>query len=373
MRVAVLGIKALPAFAGADRVVERLLEHASPEIDYTIYLVRGPTKLACTRNRHYVYVPALRGKHLRAASYFLICCLHYLVKGGQFDVVHIHNSDFGLVSPLLRLRRRVRIVGTFHGDPYRRGKWGVSAKGLLRASEWVFVRMCDELTSVSAQKRLTGRVVRYIPNGLDERPLPAPDESAMPAVANDEYVMFACARLERTKGLHHLLRAYRGIPTDVRLLVVGDFSHDPRYTTEIERAAAADNRVVLHQGLLEPATLFALVRRCKVFVFPSEVEGMSMMLLEAVAAGALVVCSDIPENAAVVGADHPYLFRSGDAESLRRTLERALVEAGDWSPERLLSRIQATFRWDVIAAAYEGLYAPPRATERQRSASPTMS
>jgi glycosyltransferase involved in cell wall biosynthesis len=358
MRVAVLGIKNLPAFAGADRVVEHLLEHLSPDHEYTVYLVKdGRPHVRCGPNRRYVYIPALKGKHLRAVSYFFLCCVHYLFKG-DYDVAHVHNSDFGIFSPLLKLKRGVRVVGTFHGDPYKRDKWSGPAKSLLRVSEWLFVRSCDTLTSVSAEKRVGRRPIHYIPNGVDQTAADSDSPSPHDAVdLHGGYVMFACGRLDRTKGLHHLLSAYADVPTEKSLLVVGDFSHDAEYSAAIERGAAADSRIVLHRELLDRQKLFSVLRHCSVFVFPSEFEAMSMMLLEAVACEKLVVCSDIPANIAVVGGDYPFLFRSQDPASLRAVLERALdASASGWDPRPLLERVTSTYRWDVIAADYERLY-----------------
>lgn len=369
LRVAVLGVKTLPAYAGADRVVEHLLEHAPAGIHFTVYLLRGVNEpLRCSGNRSYIYVPALPGKHLRAASYFFLCCAHYLIKG-RFDVAHVHNSDFGVFTPLLKLKRRVRIVGTFHGDPYRRAKWGQAAKVFLRLSEWVFVRACDELTTVSAEKALSGRQVYYVPNGL-EPPAMATGEPAFPFEELGllgGYVLFACGRLDRTKGLHHLLRAYVEIPTELPLLVIGDFSHDPAYAREVERTAAQDPRVVLHPELLDRQALSAVLARCSAFVFPSEFEAMSMMLLEAVAAEALVVCSNIPANVAVVGSDYPYLFQSEDAEALSRTLSSALAASDEWDPGPLTRQVAAAFSWPAAAAAYEQLYKRCRAADPARS------
>jgi glycosyltransferase involved in cell wall biosynthesis len=360
-RVAILGIKALPALAGADRVVEQLLDSFSPANRYTIYLLRDAAPaMSCSHERHYVYIPALKGKHLRAPSYFLLCCLHYLVKG-RYDIAHVHNSDFGLFCPLLKLKRRVRIIGTFHGDPAKREKWNWAAKIVLRASEAIFVRACDALTSVSPEKSLARREVRYIPNGLDRRPPSKPIGTTFPyaelELHEGRFLMFACGRLDRTKGLHHLLAAYGEMVSDRRLLVVGDFSHDPRYSQAIVRAALQDERVVLHQALLAKDTLAEVLGKCAVFVFPSEVEGMSMMLMEAIASGAPVVASDITANLAVVGADYPYVFRSGDSQALRLALESALgatVDRRDLS--RMRERIATSFRWEGIARAYEKVY-----------------
>jgi glycosyltransferase involved in cell wall biosynthesis len=360
--VAVLGIKRLPAFAGADRVVEHLLDSASQNTRYTVYLIRdGSAASACTSRIHYVYIPALKGKYLRAPSYFFLCCAHYLVKG-HYDVAHVHNSDFGLFCMLLKAKRGVRIVGTFHGDPARRDKWKWLAKVILRASEVVFVRLCDELTSVSAEKVVKGRAIQYIPNGI-ERPvsLVTDEEEAFPftelGVREGEYVMFACGRLDRTKGLHHLLAAYREMHSDARLLIIGDFSHDRKYSDAITRAVAGDKRVFLHKTLLDRRKLTDVLRSCAVFVFPSEVEAMSMMLLEAIASGAVVVCSDIAANAAVVGSGYPYIFRSGDSESLRAVLEEALsVSHDDAGIQRAREHVASIFCWEKIALAYEALY-----------------
>jgi glycosyltransferase involved in cell wall biosynthesis len=359
MRIAIFGIKKLPAVAGADRVVERVLEHYPTGHDVTVYLIRdGDATLTCTADRHYVYVPALKGKHTRAFSYFFLSCLHFLVKG-RAEAAHVQHSDFGLFSALLKLKRGVRIVGTFHGNPYERQKWGPVAKAFLRLSEWFFVRCCDALTSVSPTKTVPGRVVTYVPNGVEPWS-PSGEPSAFPydelGLTKGEYVMFACGRLDSTKGLHHLLRAYKTLERRQRLLVVGDFTHDARYSQEIDLLAAEDERVILCKRLLDRETLFDVLWNADVFVFPSEIEAMSMVLLEAIACRKTTVCSDIAENIAVVGERYPYLFHSGDASSLAAVLTRALDATGRADDDAIpFDEIARRFRWDEIAREYVAL------------------
>ena len=74
-----------------------------------------------------------------------------------------------------------------------------------------------------------------------------------------------------------------------------------------------------------------------VFVFPSLSEGMSNSLLEACAAGLVVVVSDIPSNLAVVGDDYLLAFQSGDGESLQTALRSALYD--DYARSTALSSI----------------------------------
>jgi glycosyltransferase involved in cell wall biosynthesis len=361
LRVAILGIKHQPASAGADRVVERLLEYLPVDHEYTIYVMRdGAPMASCSANKRYVAIPSIGGKHLRAFSYFLLCTLHYLARG-RYDVAHVHNSDFGIFSPLLRLKRRVKVIGTFHGDPYLRGKWGRFARWYLRASEWCFVRSCDVLTSVAVSKTVRGHPIEYIANGVDTWE-PPPTDSGFPydelGLEKGRYVMFAAGRVDSTKGLHHLVRAYRQThdPDAAHLLAVGDFSHDAAYASEIRDEAANDSRIVLFPRLLGREQLFEAIHHSSIFVFPSEVEGMSMMLLEAIGVGARVACSDIDENVAVVGSDYPFLFRVGDTASLQETLQHSLNAPSEPVAARLLQRVSRDFRWEKIAAEYEQLY-----------------
>lgn len=363
MRIAVFGIKAMPAFAGADRVAERIVEHL-PQHEYLVYVLRdGPTPRPLA-NRRYVRVPALPGKHLRAFSYFLLCALHFLAFG-RADVAHVHNSDFGLFVPLLRLKRRLRIVGTFHGShlgEFEREKWGSGAQLFFRLSERVFVWGCHGLTSVAPLPVDVGRDVAVIPNGVD--PWDGGSEAAEPlldslGLAPGHFVLFACGRLDRTKGLHHLLAAYRQLPEAPRLLVVGDFSHDAAYTRSIAEQAREDSRIVLHRSLLGRDTLFAAITASSVFVFPSEFEAMSMMLLEAVACRKVVVCSDIAENRAIVGDDYPLLFRIGDADDLARVLRRALEDPYGGQVETSFELVAAALRWASIAERYDRVYRGP--------------
>lgn len=361
-----MGIKTLPALAGADRVVERLLEHLPGDLECCIYLVKGRQvrQLKSDASRHYVYLPALPGKHLRAFSFFALCTMHALVRS-DYSIVHAHNSDFGVFCSLLRLKRNVRIVGTFHGNPYQRKKWGTVARWYLRTSEWFFVHSCHVLTSVARSnsetyQQMYGRDVHYIPNGVDT--FVPPDQNARfdcskMGLRPGGYFMFACGRVDATKGLHHVISAYKRGKWTENLFIVGDFNHDKQYSEAMDMEVAGEPGIVVQKTLLPRMILLDAIRQCRLFVFPSEVEAMSMVLLEAIAAGCPVVCSDIPENRDVVGEDYEYLFHSGDANDLRRVMGVALSDPDARSiAERLHRRCVQTFAWDSIAQRYLRLY-----------------
>jgi glycosyltransferase involved in cell wall biosynthesis len=360
MKIAILGIKTLPAFAGADRVVESLLENLPHENKYDIYLLKNEAEqLSCTDRMHYIYVPAIGGKHLRPFIFFLLCTFHFLFKGNA-DIVHVHNSDFGLFVPILKLKRKAKIVGTFHGNPYERGKWNALAKLYFKFSELLFFHFCDALTSVSKRESKRKKGVKYIPNGVDffsEGTLSGRFDFSKFNLELNNYFLFACGRLDSTKGLHHLLDAYLNGGFAEKLLVIGDFSHDLKYVKQIRETASKSDRIIIHDRLLSKGDLIEVLKHCRVFVFPSEVEAMSMMLLEAISCKKVVICSDIEQNVEVVGRDYKYLFSIVKKNDLLQKMRMALQdEKQEEMMERLFERCAAKYKWSSIAEEYTQVF-----------------
>jgi glycosyltransferase involved in cell wall biosynthesis len=90
------------------------------------------------------------------------------------------------------------------------------------------------------------------------------------------------------------------------------------------------------------------------FVLPSELEGLSLALLDAMAAGVCVLTSDIPENNEVVdGAG--FTFHRGDQTHLERMLDLLIhnPELRRQSAARERQRIQGQYLWPEIARSIE--------------------
>ena len=77
----------------------------------------------------------------------------------------------------------------------------------------------------------------------------------------------------------------------------------------------------------QASELEELLSNAALFVLPSEIEGMSLALLDAMAAGVCVLTSDIPENKEVVeGAG--FTFHRGDQADLERMLDLLIHDPG---------------------------------------------
>lgn len=366
-KIAIFGIKTYPAFAGADRVVENIIDQITDEFDLYIYLAKNKEKTPPidSENLHFIYVPSFKGKHLRAFSYFFFCAAHLFFRA-NYDFIHAHNSDVGLFTYLLRQKYKGRIIGTFHGNPYESAKWGKFARWYLKYSEKLFIKSCAILTSVSQSKQVPGKTILHIPNGMEHI-----DPEKFRSYTNvsidyeklkiqkGEYILFAAGRLDRRKGLHHLLTAYQDAQINKQLIIVSDFSHDKTYSESIDDQVHAlkSKDLIVIKKLLPKNDLFDLIINARLVVFPSEIEAMSMFLLEVLACGTPIVCAAIESNIQILGADYSYLFNSAQPDSLSAVMQGALTDSDHIHGHRELVReMKVKYNWQDVVNEYSALY-----------------
>ena len=96
---------------------------------------------------------------------------------------------------------------------------------------------------------------------------------------------------------------------------------------------------------------------CYAYVLPSDVEGMPMSLLEAMAYGRCCVTSDIPECADVL-AGNGVTFGKGSADSLRAALQGLLTDAGRAGALGAAAKahVEKTYNWDSVVERTLAVY-----------------
>jgi len=367
MRIAMIGQKGLPAtYGGVERHVEELgaaLARMGHEV--TVYCrphycpAPRPSEHRGMRCR---FVPSIPTKHLDAISHAALATLDALFRG--YDVVHYHGIGPSLVSPPTRLRAR-RTVLTVHALDWRRAKWGPFARACLRLGEAVGVRTAGAVIAVSDEIRvhlLHRHRVRseHIPNGVPpprRRPLRSLAERF--GLAPKGYVLFL-GRLVPEKGCHLLIEAFRGLETDLKLLLAGDAPAGSAYVRRLRALFRGDDRVILAGGLYGAAKEEAL-SHAACLALPSDVEGMPIVLLEAMSYALPVVASDLaPHRRLLKNGAWGRLFRRGDAQDLRAALAATLADLANACAvaERAAQEVLARYDWGRIAErtlrVYEG-------------------
>jgi len=361
LRIAFIGLRAIGSSTAGG--IEKAIEELSTRL-----VKLGHEVTVFTRARYDEHVsadfrgvklrklPAIYTKHLEAISNTVLamfCALR------RYDIVHINATGPALLAWLPRLFGR-KVVVTVHGLDWKREKWGSFAKIWLKIGAWAAAAFPHRTVVVSKTllrhyRERHGTKVVYIPNGVT-----LPDLARLDGIRNPldlpkgSYVLFL-SRLVPEKGCHTLIAAFRGLNTDKRLVIVGPPTHSEEYASLLRRIAEGDDRIIFAGPLFGPPK-DALFRDAYLFVLPSTIEGMALVLLEAMSFGAGCLCSDIPENLEVIIGDsrNPELvaakFRTHDVDDLRHQLERLLSE-----PELVMrlgrkarAHVAQSFDWDTI-------------------------
>ena len=360
MRIVMLGVKGLPGtFGGVERHVEELgAELVARGHEVTVYVRRFYTpQEIVVRGVQTKLLPTIHTKHLDTTVHVLLSAF----KAGfePFDVAHYHGIGPGCFCPITRLLGKPSVV-TIHSLDYLRDKWSPGAKWALRQAERVSARCASRLIcvspSITARHAQSGRPVAHIPNGVSQpQPRPPLLIKEKYGLNGGDYVLYV-GRISPEKGVHYLVRAFKQIPGDRRLVVVGGTSHTDAYVRGLENEK--DARTIM-TGYLEGEILAELYTNAAAFVLPSEHEGMPVALLEAWSYGRPCLVSDIGPCRDVGGPDGQYCryFITKDTDDLARQLSALLNDpAAVGMAEAARQHVLAHYGWPAIAARVEEQY-----------------
>ncbi len=300
-------------------------------------------------------LPTIRSKHLETVIHTLLSTAHAMTS--DYDVVHYHCLGPALFSFLPRLAGKKTVV-TVQGLDWQRGKWGRIASRILRWGEAAAVSAPDATMVVSRTlqqhyRQQYKRDTIYVPNGAVVAPRRLPRKLIEWDLLADNYVLFL-GRFSPEKNCHLLINAFENLQTDMKLVLAGGSSHSDSYVKSLRRHESDKVRFL---PWVSGSDLEELLSNAALFVLPSELEGLSLALLDAMAAGVCVLTSDIPENNEVVdGAG--FTFHRGDQADLERMLDLLIhnPELRRQSAARERQRIQGQYLWPEIARSIEKAY-----------------
>jgi len=277
--------------------------------------------------------------------------------GEKFDIIHIH--EFSMLSAFPRLVGIPTVV-QMHALLWKRAKWGPMSRAFLKLNDLTLKSFPSAVTCVSRVmqrhfEKVLDREVTYIPNGVEPPRPKAPNLITSMGLNGNDYILFA-ARLVPEKGAHYLIEAFRRLDLSLKLVVAGDDPFEKKYIRRLHEMAG-DNSKILFPCYISGDTFLELITNARLFVLPSEIEGMPVALLEAMSYGKCCVVSDIPENLEALNG-HGFVFRNKSVEDLMRVLKVA-VEDSDAAKafgEQARNYVLAEYSWDRIVGLYEEFY-----------------
>ncbi len=366
MKIAFIGQKGIPALSGG---VEKHVEHLAVHLRQLGHEVTVYTRPWYTsREKHswqgvrLISLPSLHTKHWDALSHTFLATVHALFQ--DYDVIHYQSIGPSILSFIPRiLKPKTRVIATFHSRDYFHKKWNAFAQLCLKVAEFFTCHIPERTIAVSEYlagyaKHFYGCNAIAIPNGAEVEPVYRQDVLNEYGVRAGQYFL-SVSRLVAHKGIHYLIKAFielentNKLPNNYKLVIVGTHT-DTKETKEYEeylKVMAADRPNIIFTGELSGEPLMTLFTQAGIFVQPSEDEGLSVALLEAMAFGLPVVVSSIPANVELARGGAGAIFENKSVESLKQ--EMAYYVNRPDEAEKLgqvaKERIETHYSWEAIA------------------------
>lgn len=294
---------------GLERVVVDLVNHASDDFRFVVCCleVAGPWASE---------IPPSKGKVVAfnkkpGVDWGLIWKVASLSRKEKIDVMHTHNSTAHFYGAVAAQFTSARVLHTEHGK-------NVGEESRYHRLNYIAARFTDFTVAVSeknaeiaiAHEGATRANLKLIPNGIRVDRFAAPRRPSGRRIGT-------VGRLVPEKNYPLLLRATAAIH-DADLVFVGDGP----LREQLQREAGA--RVSF---LGQRADVSELLAGFDVFVLPSNTEGMSIALLEAMAAGCPIVVTAVGGNVELIKHMQTGLVvPSNDEAALRTAIERLLAD-----------------------------------------------
>ena len=224
------------------------------------------------------------------------------LRRADLDLIHFPHYNLPLIKPVHFV---VTVHDLFpfqfpeiHSGPLPRAVNQMLMRNAVRRAERIITPSAATALAVKANFPRSADRVLSIPEAADDRfqATRNPEGEAawqMRLKIRPPYV-FYLGQWKAYKNLPMLLEAFkmvRATHTNAQLVVAGD---DPRHPEVRKLAAGLPEGSVVLPGRLPESAVPDLYRGAAVVVLPSKAEGFGLPVIEAMACGVPVVCSDLP-------------------------------------------------------------------------------
>lgn len=235
------------------------------------------------------------------------------ISANKFDLVHSHTWYANLAGHLASLTAGIPHIVTAHSLEPKRPWKADQLGGGYKISSWIEAetyRAADRVIAVSAGMKkdvldcypfIDPEKVAVVHNGIDVDVFkPTFDESVLVKYGIDPSrpIVLFVGRITRQKGLIHLLRAAKQLPSGVQLVLAASSPDEKVIGDEVAAAviefkSSRPNDIVHIDKQVSKSELIALLSHASVFACPSIYEPLGIVNLEAMACQTPVVASAV--------------------------------------------------------------------------------
>ena len=246
-----------------------------------------------------------------------------LAKENNFELIHSHSPIGGVVSRLAALRINTKSIYTAHGFHFYKGS-SIISWILFFVIEKILSYKTDMLITINeedynrALNLLNAKQTEYVPGiGVDlERigNVSVDKKNKLKELLLDEkdFLIISVGELNSNKNHETIINSMALLKkSNIHYLICGQGDKE-NYLRELSKKLNLESQV---HFLGFRNDIIELLKISNLFAFPSYREGLSVALMESLACGLPVVCSDIRGNRDLVTHDvNGYLIKANDKE-----------------------------------------------------------
>ncbi len=363
MRIASFGYRSLPpanGSAGADKFALEFL----PRLAERGYQVTGYNRIypgqekgpALYKGVHIIYLKTISKSGIDSVIHsFKVCC--HIIGKNTADIVHIQGNN-ALFALILRIFGKKIILSIDGGPEWERPKWNFIMSKFVLANAYIAVHAAryiaiDNVFTKELFEKKFKRKFEFISFGSEIKDSRETDILLKLGLEKQEYFLFV-GRFIPDKGLQYLIPAFEKLPTGKKLVLVGGSPNPSEF--EIELQKTTDPRI-LFAGFIYGDDTVTLMKNAYAYIQPSDIEGLSPVMLSVMGLGTPLICSDIKENKYIAHQD-ALLFKKSEIASLLAALEFSLNNRDHHLrlAESAKKRILKDYSWETITEQYIQLF-----------------
>ena len=361
MKIAIVGTRGIPANYGGFETFAQELSVRLAKRGHEV-CVYGRSRYIDRQLKEYKGVklkvlPSVSSKYLDTVGHTAFSVLHAIPR--KFDVILVCNAANAFLCWIPRMFGQKTALNV-DGIERMRRKWGIAGRLFYRLGERLALVTPNRIISdaeVIREYYLSryGKNTCFIPYGATVGGIKSRRVLERLGLQPGKYLLYV-SRLEPENNADLLLKAFLASGLEeIPLVLIGGAPYAEEYQSKLKKLAEKGN--VIMPGTIYGEEYHELLAHCTCYFQGSEVGGTHPALLEAMAAGALVVVHDTPENREVLD-DAGIICSFYDQAGLSKIIYDVAVGRQQYEEygSRARARIEKFYDWDKVTDQYEKLF-----------------